>query len=92
MRKTVFSVCNQVKLQPASSASETVEYWNLACIKLSYYTLSKSSQDYSWIQDFEADFLFKILNSTDYNSFSDLFLFVLKTIIDHFKNEIAIIL
>ena len=30
----------------------------------------------SKVQDFEADFLFQILNSTDYNSFFDLFLYV----------------
>ena len=46
--------------------------------------IGESFQDYSWIQDFEADFLWKvslkILNSVDYDSFSDLFSVYLKTI------------
>ena len=41
-------------------------------------------QDYSWIQDFEADFLWKvslkILNYAEYNSFSDIYTIDLKTI------------
>ena len=36
--------------------------------------------DYSWINDFEADFLWKvslkIMNKADYNSFSDYFMFI----------------
>ena len=43
--------------------------------------MGESFQDYSWIQDFEADFpkkvILKMLKSTDYNSFTDLFLSVL---------------
>ena len=39
--------------------------------------MGESFQDYSWIQDFEADFpqkvSLKILNQTDFNSFSELF-------------------
>ena len=45
-------------------------------------------QDYSWIQDFEADFPQKVslqmLNLGDHDSFSDLFLVCLR-IIDHLK-------
>ena len=41
----------------------------------------------SKVQDFEADFLFQILNSADYNSFFDLFLYVLKTI-DHLNMKL----
>ena len=40
--------------------------------------MGESFQDYSWIQDFEADFPQKVspkmLNYGDHNSFSDLFL------------------
>ena len=40
--------------------------------------MGESFQNYSWIQDFEADFplkdSFKILNKADDNSFSDLFI------------------
>ena len=43
-------------------------------------------QDCSWIQDFEADFLWKVslkmLNSADNNSYSDLVLVYLK-VFDH---------
>ena len=41
------------------------------------YFMGESFQDYSWIEDFEADFLWKVrvkmLNLGDYNSFSELF-------------------
>ena len=44
--------------------------------------MGKSFQDYSWIQDFEADFLWKvslkIQNLADYNSFSVLLSVYLK--------------
>ena len=54
--------------------------------------MGESFQDYSWTQDFEADFLWKVslkmLNSGDHNSFSDLFLVFLKTI-DHLRLEIV---
>ena len=50
-----------------------------------YYT-GESFQDYSWIQDFEADILrkvsLKMLNYGDHNSFSDLFSVFLR-IFDH---------
>ena len=50
--------------------------------------MDESFQDYSCIQDFEADFLWKvslkILKKADYDSFSDLFLASLKTV-DHFN-------
>ena len=46
--------------------------------------IDESFQDYSWIQDFEADFLWKvslkILNSVDNDSVSDLFSVYLKAI------------
>ena len=39
--------------------------------------MGESYQDYSWIQDFEADFLWKVslkmLNEADFKSSSDLF-------------------
>ena len=45
--------------------------------------MGESFQDYTCIQDFEADFLWKVslkmLNSVDHNSFSDLFSAFLKT-------------
>ena len=48
--------------------------------------MSESFQDYSWIQDFEADFLWKVslkmLNSADNNIFSDLVSVYLK-VVDH---------
>ena len=48
--------------------------------------MGESFQDYSWIQDFEADFpkkiSLKILNSEGYNSFSDLVSVYLK-VFDH---------
>ena len=50
-------------------------------------------QDYSWIQDFEADFPKKvsleILNEADSNSFFDLFSVYLKTI-DHLNLKLLI--
>ena len=46
--------------------------------------IGESFQDYSWIQDFEADFLWKvslkIMNSVDYDRISDLFSVKIKTI------------
>ena len=46
--------------------------------------MGESFQDYSWIQDFEADFLWRVSlkmpNLTDYNSISHLFSVSLKTI------------
>ena len=46
--------------------------------------MGESYQDYSWIQDFEADFpqkvSLKMLNYEDYYSYSDLFSICLKTI------------
>ena len=46
--------------------------------------MGESFQDHSWIQDFEADFLWKVslkmLNKEDFYSFSDLFSVCLKTI------------
>ena len=52
-------------------------------------------QDYSWIQDFEADFpkkvSLKILNIADSNSFFDLFAVYLKTI-DHLNLKLLIFL
>ena len=53
--------------------------------------MGESFQDYSRIQDFEVDFLWKvclkILNKADYNSYSDLFSEYLKTI-DHLNLEL----
>ena len=50
-------------------------------------------QDYSWLQDFEADFpkkvTLKILNKADSNSFFDLFSVYLKTI-DHLNLKLLI--
>ena len=40
--------------------------------------MGESFQDYSWIQDFGADL--KMLNYSDFNSFSNLFLDYLKTV------------
>ena len=46
--------------------------------------IGESFQGFSWIQDFEADYQWKvslkILNSVDYDSFSDLFSAYLKTV------------
>ena len=55
--------------------------------------MGESFQDYSWIQDFEADFLqkasLKMLNWGDDNSFSDLFSVFLRTI-DHLNLKLWI--
>ena len=55
--------------------------------------MGESFQDYSWIQDFEADFPqkvnLKMLNYGDHNSFSDLFIFCLSKDNWPFKLEIV---
>ena len=54
--------------------------------------MGESFQDYSWIQNFEADFpqkvSLKMLNKGDHNSFSGLFSVCLRTF-DHSKLEIV---
>ena len=54
----------------------TVKFITLCLGSIEMVHMGESFQDYSWIQDFEADFpkkvSLKMLNSADNNSFSDL--------------------
>ena len=58
-------------------ADNAVQQMQLRTKYLYKLHMGESFQDYSWIQDFEADFPQKIglkmLNYADFNSFSDLF-------------------
>ena len=97
---TVIAAISEQKLSISNTALSKF-CWNKA-IFLEIYNLfvsifqvhmGESFQDYSWIQDFEADFPqkvhLKMLNLGDHNSFSDLFSVCLRTF-DHLNLKLWI--